>query len=150
MHLLQRVPPVRFSAETRRECWWQSMVESRLSVKTRLCFIYLFSFWQAKINKQTLTQHDIAGSLFPRSSFGCLVFFCDEWSKTEHDRNTVKADGFVSQSFAQYFIPPVSSSGAARAVNMRCHYFQLFQSYIIFGFISSPDSAKHLLPAISQ
>lgn len=27
------------------------------------------------INKQTLTQHDIAGSLFPRSSFGCLYFF---------------------------------------------------------------------------
>lgn len=75
MHLLQRAPPVRFSAETRRGCWWQSMVENRLSVKTRLCFIYLFSFWQSMINKQTLTQHDIAGSLFPRSSFGCLYFF---------------------------------------------------------------------------
>lgn len=68
----------------------------------------LLRHWQTMINKQTLTQCDISRSLSLSLSLliplGCLSSSSrGESSRTEHDRNTVKADGFMSQSFRPIF-----------------------------------------------
>ncbi len=80
-----------------------------LSWNKILWHMLLLRHWQTMINKQTFTQCDISRSLALSLliPLGCLSSTSrGEWSRTEHDRNTVKADGFMSQSFAQQWILP--------------------------------------------
>lgn len=97
----------------RHGSWWQSTLESCLGATqplswNKILWHMLLRHWQTMINKQTFTQCDIFCSLTlsPLVPLGCLSSSSrGEWSRTEHDRNTVKADGFMSQSFCPAFHP---------------------------------------------
>ena len=123
----------------------------------------LLRHWQTMINKQTLTQCDISCSLSLSLSLliplGCLSSSSrGESSRTEHDRNTVKADGFMSQSFAQYFIAAVNSSGAVKTKKYEMSLFltisELHQRCLHYcgrqcqTFITSHQSITHTAPVI--